>query len=113
VPLACPASQTAAVPGTVKELLVAAHRTTGLLLQQVTSPFVEESMTEQDPELVAGMLTAIQDFVLDSVSGSEGESLETIRMGEVGIVLSHGSEAILVLLPTRSCSAKTSKNSFI
>ena len=41
------------------------------------------------------MLTAIQDFVRDSVSGAEGENLETVRMGDIGVVLAYGPDAIL------------------
>jgi hypothetical protein len=57
------------------------HRNTGLLLQCVTSPSAEGSQI-RDPEMVSGMLTAIQDFVRDSVSGAEAENLEMVRMGE-------------------------------
>jgi hypothetical protein len=49
----------------------------------------------KDPEMVSGMLTAIQDFVRDSVSGAESENLETIRMGEIEVVLAYGPDAIL------------------
>lgn len=66
------------------------HRKTGLLLQHVTA-----SSDIKDPELISGMLTAIQDFVRDSVSGAEGENLETIRMGDIGVVLTYGPDAIL------------------
>src|SRR5258707_15843421 len=45
--------------------------------------------------MVSGMLTAIQDFVHDSVSGTEGENLETVRMGDIGVVLTYGPDAIL------------------
>ncbi len=67
------------------------HRETGLLLQHVVAPSTEV----KDPEMVSGMLTAIQDFVRDSVSGAEGENLETVRMGEVAVVLAYGPYAIL------------------
>jgi outer membrane protein OmpA-like peptidoglycan-associated protein len=66
------------------------HRKTGLLLQHAT--YTAET---KDPEMVSGMLTAIQDFVRDSVSGAEGENLETVRMGDVGMVLTYGPDAIL------------------
>src|SRR5271154_2731527 len=67
------------------------HRKTGLLLQHVAARATET----KDPEMVSGMLTAIQDFVHDSVSGTEGDNLETVRMGDVGIVLAYGPDAIL------------------
>ena len=53
------------------------HRETGLVLQHVES---KEAMV-QDPDLVSGMLSAIQDFVKDSFQTREGETLETLRMG--------------------------------
>ncbi len=70
------------------------HRNSGLLLQHVTAPAPEAAETK-DPEMVSGMLTAIQDFVHDSVSGAESENLDIIRMGEIEVVLAYGPDAIL------------------
>src|SRR5258708_2502100 len=42
------------------------HRNSGLLLQHVAASSAET----KDPEMVSGMLSAIQDFVRDSVSGA-------------------------------------------
>jgi outer membrane protein OmpA-like peptidoglycan-associated protein len=67
------------------------HRHTGLLLIHAVAGTTEI----RDPEMVSGMLTAIQDFVRDSIGGAEGENLETIRMGDVGVVLAYGPQAIL------------------
>jgi OOP family OmpA-OmpF porin len=67
------------------------HRNSGLLLQHAAAASTET----KDPEIVSSMLSAIQDFVHDSVSGAEGENLETVRMGEVGMVLAYGPDAIL------------------
>jgi hypothetical protein len=71
------------------------HRGSGLLLQHVAAPSAAGLAETKDPELVSGMLTAIQDFVHDSVSGAESENLDTIRMGQVGVVLAYGPDAIL------------------
>jgi hypothetical protein len=71
------------------------HRNSGLLLQHVTAPAPQSRPETKDPEMVSGMLTAIQDFVHDSVSGAESENLETIRMGEIEVVLAYGPDAIL------------------
>ncbi len=71
------------------------HRKSGLLLQHVAAPPSAGTGEAKDPEMVSGMLTAIQDFVHDSVSGAEDENLETVRMGEVGVVLAYGPDAIL------------------
>src|SRR3984885_11863172 len=69
------------------------HRSSGLLLQHVAASSVAKAETK-DPEMVSGMLTAIQDFVRDSVSGA-GSNLETVRMGEIEVVLAYGPDAIL------------------
>jgi OOP family OmpA-OmpF porin len=70
------------------------HRESGLLLQHVAVASPEAPETK-DPEMVSGMLTAIQDFVRDSVSAAESENLETVRMGEIEVVLAYGPDAIL------------------
>jgi hypothetical protein len=67
------------------------HRQSGLLLQHVTAASTET----KDPEMVSSMLAAIQDFVRDSVTGTEGENLETVRMGDIEMVLAYGPDAIL------------------
>ena len=67
------------------------HRTTGVLLLQVLAP----SSEAQDAEMVAGMLTAIQDFARDSVHGAQDDNLESVRIGEVDVVLAYGPDAIL------------------
>jgi hypothetical protein len=71
------------------------HRQSGLLLQHAAAAPAETPAQTKDPEMVSGMLTAIQDFVRDSVSGAESENLETIRMGEIEVVLAYGPDAIL------------------
>ncbi|MGD2149995.1 MAG: OmpA family protein [Desulfobacterales bacterium] len=53
------------------------HSKTGLVLQHV----VAKEVVTQDPDLVAGMLTAIQDFVQDSFNIEKDESLDTLRIG--------------------------------
>jgi outer membrane protein OmpA-like peptidoglycan-associated protein len=71
------------------------HRNSGLLLQHVAAPPEQAPADTKDPEMVSGMLTAIQDFVRDSVSGAETENLEAVRMGDVGVVLAYGPDAIV------------------
>lgn len=53
------------------------HKNTGIVLEHV----VAKDGIIQDPDLVSGMLTAIQDFVADSFSTGPDEELETLRMG--------------------------------
>ncbi|HCY84153.1 MAG TPA: hypothetical protein DHV36_03355, partial [Desulfobacteraceae bacterium] len=63
------------------EQIFLVHGDTGIVLEHV----VAEGAMIQDPDLVSGMLTAIQDFVRDSFS-TDGESesdgdLDTLRIG--------------------------------
>lgn len=53
------------------------HKNTGIVLEHV----VAKDAIIQDPDLVSGMLTAIQDFVTDSFSTDTEEDLETLRIG--------------------------------
>jgi outer membrane protein OmpA-like peptidoglycan-associated protein len=41
------------------------------------------------------MLTAIQDFVRDSITGAESEDLKTVRAGESSVVLAYAPDAIV------------------
>ena len=70
------------------------HRKTGLLIEHVAAPEV----TAQDPQLVSGMLTAIQDFVRDSFEGpnkGEGGGIDTLRLGDVLLWCEEGPFAFL------------------
>jgi outer membrane protein OmpA-like peptidoglycan-associated protein len=68
------------------------HRRSGILLQHV----VAESIDIKDPDLVSGMLTAIQDFAKDSFDTETGEMLDTLRMdGDHSVWIEHGTDAIL------------------
>lgn len=61
------------------------HGATGLLLQHVT-----DMASEQDPMMISGMLTAIQDFVHSSLGSAQGEVLSTLNVGETTIMLERG-----------------------
>jgi outer membrane protein OmpA-like peptidoglycan-associated protein len=68
------------------------HRQSGIMLQHV----VAESIDIKDPDLVSGMLTAIQDFARDSFDTETGEMLDTLRMdGDHSVWIEHGTDAIL------------------
>ena len=70
------------------------HRKTGLLIEHVAAPEV----TAQDPQLVSGMLTAIQDFVRDSFEGSNksgGSGIDTLRLGDLLLWCEEGPFAFL------------------
>lgn len=67
------------------------HRDAGLLLQHVTAPAVAAPA----PDMVAGMLTAINDFARDSFRIGQHDSLETIQLGEFTLAIEQGPRAVL------------------
>jgi outer membrane protein OmpA-like peptidoglycan-associated protein len=67
------------------------HKETGLLLSHVTA----ESAIFQDPDMVSGMLTAIQDFVRDSFQTNQSDGLENLQLGELTVVVEQGPSAYL------------------
>jgi outer membrane protein OmpA-like peptidoglycan-associated protein len=71
------------------------HRKTGLLIEHVAAPEV----TAQDPQLVSGMLSAIQDFVRDSFEGTNNKSgaggIDTLRLGDLLLWCEEGPFAFL------------------
>ncbi|MEM9666318.1 MAG: OmpA family protein [Bacteroidota bacterium] len=67
------------------------HRSTGLLLAHVTADHIES----MDPDLVSGMLTAIQSFVHDSFGADDEDHLESLRMGDLTVRAAQGPEAVL------------------
>ena len=79
------------------------HRETGLLLQHLQA----ESVAGQDPDMVSGMLTAIQDFVKDSFHDTnpdspdrtrgETEALNSMRVGTMTVWIEHAPRAILAV----------------
>ncbi len=67
------------------------QRHTGLLMGHVHHP---EAPT-QDGDAVAGMLTAIGDFVQDSFQPEDGGQLDTVNLGELSLWIIHGPSAML------------------
>ncbi|MBE9006538.1 OmpA family protein [Fortiea sp. LEGE XX443] len=67
------------------------HKKTGLLLHHV----ITKQVAVQDPDLVAAMLTAIQDFVKDSFSVQKEDTLRSLRFGELTIWIEEGPQALL------------------
>ncbi|XPS88164.1 putative outer membrane protein, OmpA/MotB domain [Desulfosarcina variabilis str. Montpellier] len=53
------------------------HCASGLVLHHVSGGTADY----QDPDMVSGMLTAIEDFVRDSFGGTSEEGLDTLRIG--------------------------------
>jgi OOP family OmpA-OmpF porin len=67
------------------------HRDTGLLLGHC----VADQVVAQDPDMVSGMLTAIRDFIGDSFQVSSPEGVDTIRLGDLSVLVRVGPQAIL------------------
>jgi OOP family OmpA-OmpF porin len=67
------------------------HRETGLLLEHVMA----EGIEAQSPEMVAAMLTAIQDFAKDSFQAEQGDALNAMSVGDVSVWVEEGPLAIL------------------
>jgi len=70
------------------------HKTSGLILLHETSP----QSANQDPGLVSGMLTAIQDFLKDSFATQPHDDLESLRMGDLTIWIEPGPHAVIALV---------------
>ena len=69
------------------------HRATSLPVLEVHDP---QAVT-QDADLVSGMLSAIRDFAQDSFGLPQGGALETIRMGELTVLVEEGPLALLAV----------------
>jgi outer membrane protein OmpA-like peptidoglycan-associated protein len=67
------------------------HRETGLVLSHVVAPAV----ATQDPSLVSGMLSAIQQFVKDSFESQRSDTLDFLEVGELEIWIEQGPGAVL------------------
>jgi outer membrane protein OmpA-like peptidoglycan-associated protein len=67
------------------------HRHTGLVLNHV----VAREVATQDASMVAGMLSAIQQFVRDSFNSKNDESLDRLDVGELEVWIEEGPDAVL------------------
>jgi OOP family OmpA-OmpF porin len=67
------------------------HRQTGLVLSHV----VARSVATQDASMVAGMLSAIQQFVRDSFDSQKEESLDSLNVGELEVWIEEGPDGVL------------------
>jgi flagellar motor protein MotB len=67
------------------------HRETGLVLNHVVAP----SVTTQDPDMVAGMLSAIQQFARDSFTSAGEETLGSMNFEELEIWIETSPDAVL------------------
>ena len=70
------------------------HRDSGLLLLHVTAP----SSDVQDADMISGMLTAIRDFVGDSLRVSADETLDALQVGGLSVLIEQGPHAVLAVV---------------
>ena len=70
------------------------HRVTGLLLHHV----VATNAVSKDPEIVSGMLTAIQDFIADSFTIHKDDVLHTLNLGDLTVLIEHSPHAVLAMV---------------
>ncbi len=67
------------------------HRETGLVLNHLTAP----SVATQDPTMVAGMLTAIQQFAQDGFNTARDEALDDLGFSGFRIWIEVGPHAVI------------------
>lgn len=67
------------------------HRESGLLLQHVLA----DTAISKDPDMVSGMLTAIQDFTSDSFSVEQNSGLNSLKLGDLTVLIENGPYAVL------------------
>src|SRR6202162_795005 len=67
------------------------HRPTGLVLSHV----VARQIATQDASMVAGMLSAIQQFVRDSFDSKNEEWLDSLNVGALEVWIEEGPDALL------------------
>jgi len=67
------------------------HKKSGLPIGHAVAPAV----AMQDPSLVSGMLSAIQDFVRDSFNTGQGQGVNRMSVGELDVWVEDGPFAIL------------------
>ena len=77
-------------------------RKSGLLLNHVWADAVET----RDADMVAGMLTAIKDFAQDSFRVSAGDSLESVKVGDLNVLIEPGPRAIVAAVVRGSAPAE-------
>ncbi len=68
------------------------HRQTGLLLNRVVAPEV----AALDPDMMSGLMSALQDYARDSFRAGQNEALESFAVGEFNCWVEQGPKALLV-----------------
>lgn len=67
------------------------HKETGLLIGEVSA----STGVSKDADMMSAMLTAIQDFVVDSFNVDSSDRLQTLKLGGLTILIEFGPDVVL------------------
>jgi len=67
------------------------HRASGILLAQVQA----DATGQRDGDMISGMLTAIRDFVHDSLDVDRSEQLHSLRVGNLSVLIESGPDVVV------------------
>ncbi len=70
------------------------HNETGVLLHYVQS----NDALNKDPDMIAGMLTAVQDFMRDSLQVEDSSNLDKLNFGDMTVTLEVGSKVVIAFV---------------
>lgn len=70
------------------------HKETGLLLQHASF----DPELHEDADLVSSMLTAVRDFIHDSFSSNADQEVQSLRLGDLIIMLEQGPDSVLAVV---------------
>jgi|GEM_PF-1303458 len=71
------------------------HKATGVLLADIAQPGPSKLA---DKDMVASMLTAVRDYIKDSLSLQKGASVDVLKAGEYSVIAEEGPLALLALV---------------
>lgn len=70
------------------------HKETGVLLHYVQS----NDALNKDPDMIAGMLTAVQDFMRDSFQVEDSSNLDKLNFGDMTVTLEVGPKVVIAFV---------------
>ncbi|OIQ01098.1 MAG: hypothetical protein AUK35_00610 [Zetaproteobacteria bacterium CG2_30_46_52] len=70
------------------------HKESGVLLHHCSF----DNVKNEDADVVSGMLTAVQDFIKDSFSENSDQNVETLRLGNLEIIIQQSPDLVLALV---------------
>jgi len=70
------------------------HKESGLLLKHLSF----DASLNEDADVVSSMLTAVRDFIQDSFAGDVEQEVQSMRLGELEILLEQGPDSVLAMV---------------